>query len=515
MLLVRKRADCTQTRDRDIGARVFRATDAVPRNQPRYRRTETSRRFAGPMDVHPSLVFIAIAIAALTGCGGASHGPAGPAAPEAASDAPAQKITDAKPAPRGPDPDLHRPPQRKLLDIDWTKVALTDDAAALAVWRRIAPTGADWDDKLQEVPAQAGRPLALAVLHGGQFLCTRPATGDCARPAYEVDAPGETAGFDDPCLRRLLALWSLDQLETGDLPAIRAALLGIAQLPPPESQLVEAAIRAVPEPDQDTRLALLARAWRAGQRDLVGGALGGFDEPHLVAAVRDHHIDPALEILSAEGDRALYLAAVNDGALAALARIAAIGDLVALAATAAADAKLPTDLTAALVTATQATDCSVAAAAARALAQHGDRRFVPKRPRTASTAPLMRALCVLASYEALLGNDEPSLVPDYVPKRGLERMTITFDPLSDDDPDGDGDPHTSHTAELVPRAEAVLPELEDLVRAMQHCTGTICVSDDHEFRFVWQRSGGDTVLSRIELADRPPCAPAAPSSPKP
>lgn len=464
------------------------------------------------MDVPSSLVFIALAIAALTGCGGAAHGPEGPAAPEAASEAPAQKITErATPEPpRAPDPDLHRPPRRKLLDIDWTKVALTDDAAARAVWRRIAPTGTDWDDKLQEVPAQAARPLALAVLHGGQFLCTRPATGDCARPAYEVDAPAETAGFDDPCLRRLLALWSLDQLEAGDLPAIRDALLEIAQLPPPESQLVEAAIRAVPETDQDTRLALLARAWRAGQRELVGGALGGFDEPHLVAAVRDHHIDPALEILSAEGDRALYLAAVNDDALAARARITAIGDLVALAA-ASAD-KLPADLTAALVTATRARDCSVAAAAARALAQHGDRRFVPKRPRTASTALLMRSLCVLASYEALLDNDEPSLVPDYVPKRGLERMTITFDPLSDDDPDGDGDPHTSHTAELVPRAEVVLPELEDLVRAMQHCTGTICVSDDREFRFVWQRSGGDTLMSRIELADRPPCVPAPPSS---
>jgi hypothetical protein len=127
----------------------------------------------------------------------------------------------------------------------------------------------------------------------------------------------------------------------------------------------------------------------------------------------------------------------------------------------------------------------------------------------------MRALCVLASYEALLGNDEPSLVPDYVPKRGLERMTITYDPLSDDDLDGNGDPHTSHTAELVPRDEAVLPELEDLVRAMQHCTGAICVSDDREFRFVWQRSGGDTLLSRIELADRPPCVPAPPNSPKP
>jgi hypothetical protein len=459
------------------------------------------------MDVSTPLLFTALAIAALTACGGAAHGPVTPSAPAVADPPEAPKIPEAD---RAPDPDLHRPPRRKLLDIDWEKVDLTDDAAALAVWQRIAPTGADWDDKLQEIPAKAARPLALAVLHGGQFLCTPPATGDCARPAYDVAAPAETAGFGDPCLRRLLALWSLDQLEAGDLPAFRDALLAIVQLPPPESQLVEAAIRAVPETDQDTRLALLVRAWRAGQHELVGGALGGFDETHLVAAVREH-IDPALEILSAEGDRAVYLAAVNDDALAPRARTAAITDLVALATqTSAASPRLPADLTAALVTATRAKDCSVAAAAARALAQHGDPRFVPRRPRTASTAQLMRAVCVLASYEALLGNDEPSLVPGYVPARGLERMTISFDPLSDDDPDGDGDPHTSHTAELVPRAEAVLPEIEDLVRAMQHCTGAICVSDDHEFRFVWQRSGGDMLLSRIELADRPPCPPAAP-----
>ena len=75
---------------------------------------------------------------------------------------------------------------------------------------------------------------------------------------------------------------------------------------------------------------------------------------------------------------------------------------------------------------------------------------------------------------------------------------------------GDGDPHTVHTTELVPRTEAVLPELEDLVRAMQHCTGAICVSDEHEFRFVWTRGE----LSRIELADRPPCTPTAPGAPR-
>ena len=28
------------------------------------------------------------------------------------------------------------------------------------------------------------------------------------------------------------------------------------------------------------------------------------------------------------------------------------------------------------------------------------------------------------------------------------------------------------------------------MRAFPHCTGTICVSDDHEFRFVWIKLGG-------------------------
>src|SRR5262245_16955541 len=144
------------------------------------------------------------------------------------------------------DPDLHRPPPRRLLDIEWDKIALTDDAAALALWRRIAPTGADWEDKLQEIPAAAARPLAIAVLHGGNFTCAQPPTGACAAPLYDVAPPADTAGFDDPCLRRLLALWAIDRLDDRDLPAIKPALLAIAAIPPPESQLVAAAIHAIP-----------------------------------------------------------------------------------------------------------------------------------------------------------------------------------------------------------------------------------------------------------------------------
>jgi hypothetical protein len=449
------------------------------------------------IDVLGRSAFMPLVTGALISCGGAHPLPAKPPEPVAGAVAEPVARSVAEPVGREPDPDLHRPRPRRLLDIDWAKLPLTSAAEAVAAWRRIAPSGADWDDKLQEVPAEAAGPLALAVLRGGNFTCSKPPPpGDCARPSYDVEAPAETAGFDDPCLRRLLALWALAQLDEAAASTVVDALRAIAAIPPPESQLVAAALHALPETAQDARLELLAIAWRAGQHELVDSTVGTLDEPHLIEAVRRHRIAGALEILSAEGHREVYLAAVSDEALDARARATAIIELVA-----AAD-KLPRDLQAALVTAARSKDCSVAAVAARALEQRGDRRFVPRRPRSTSIPQLMRGLCVLASYESLQPSDEASLLASYLPARGLERVTISYDALSDTDPDGDGDPHTAQVAELVPRSEAVLPELTDLIRAMKHCAGTICVSDDRELRLVWSRAGE---LTRIELTDRPPC----------
>jgi hypothetical protein len=434
----------------------------------------------------------------LGGCSGTPHEPT-IAPPASAGRAPAAAK---QPAPRPPDPDLHRPPPVQRLAIDWASVALASDADATALWLRIAPTGADWEDKLPEIPPAIAHELAVALLRGGNFTCAVPPSGACARPLYDVAPPADTAGLSDPCLRRLLALWSIDLLADDDLPAVRPSLLAIAAIPPPESQLVAAAIRAIPDADQDTRLELLGAAWRAGQHDLVDSSVGSLDEAHLAVAVKRHHIAGALEVLSPEASRAVYLAAITDPALPARARTMAITELAALAAV---DTKLAPELQTALVAAVASKDCAVAAAAVRVLDQHGDHRFVPSRPRTTSTAQLMRAVCVLASYEALQGSDEVSLLATYLPARGLERTTITYDPLSEVDSDGDGDPHTNRSGEIVPRNEAVLPELDDLVRAMQHCTGTVCVSEDHEFRFVWKPISNALMLARIELAERPPC----------
>jgi len=465
---------------------------------------ETRGRPASLLDVLTRSRFITAlaltAVAGLSGCGGTPQSSDHPRSP-----APADHDTGARTA--GPDPDLNRPPPRKLLSIDWRATPLASEADALAVWRQIAPTGEDWEEKLDEVPASAVRPLAVAMLRAGGFQCAAPPpAGECARPALEVPEPAHEAGLADPCLRRLLALWSVAQLEAGDLPQVRDALRAIAAIPPPESQLVAAALRAVPDPDQGELLSLIAIAARAGQRDVVNAAVGRLDEPHLIEAAGKHHIEGALEVLSGSAHRASYLAAIVDEDMAPAARAGAIVELVS------ADDqsgnvpldKLAPDTQAALVKAAEARDCAVAAVAARALAEHGVRKYVPARPRTRSPDVMMRALCVLASYEPLR-NDEASLLASYVPPKGLERVLIEYDALSDIDTDGDGDPHTRRSIDLIARNELAVPEPEDLARAMKRCTGAVCKSVDREFRFAFRPINGELWLSRLEIIERPPC----------
>ena len=109
---------------------------------------------------------------------------------------------------------------------------------------------------------------------------------------------------------------------------------------------------------------------------------------------------------------------------------------------------------------------------------------------------MMRAMCVLASYENLQKADEASLLtrlPDA--PAAWSWSQVAYDPYNEVDRDGDGDPHTERTIDLIDRDTAVLPEIEDLVRAMHHCTGTICKSDDREFRFSFKRDGREMLLS--------------------
>jgi hypothetical protein len=286
-------------------------------------------------------------------------------------------------------------------------------------------------------------------------------------------------------------MWAISQLDVDDLPRVMDALKKIVAIPPPESQLTEKALKSLPDNQLDARLALAGIAFAAGQRDVVNGALSDFDEQHLLDAAQKHHIDGALEVLSAEAHRAAFLAAITDEQMNAGARADAMIELVAT------QDKLAKDVRAVLATASRSKDCGVAAAAARLLVQHGERKFAPTRPRVKKPEPMMRALCVLASYEQLQRADEPSYLPHFIPQRGLELVKTTYDEYAD--------PPTQQTTTVVPREEVVLPEVEDLVRAMHHCKGTTCRSDDREFRFTFKPLGGDLMLTRLDVVEQPPC----------
>ena len=433
------------------------------------------------------LVFVGLSAA----CGGTPHAPAAPEQPPVAKPEALES---------GHNAEVETPARPKLLSIDWNAVRVTTDADAIALWAKLKLTGDDWHDKLEEVPHDLHRALAIALVREGNFTCVpvRP-TRECSTPVFDGPEPALTAGQTDPCLRRLLALWAIERLEADDVPVVMDGLRGIVALPPPESQLVVAALKVIPDAEPAKRLELLSIAFRSGQRELVNNSLGQLDEPFLDEAVIKHHIDGALEVLPVSTHRATYLTAVLDDKLATKARTQAIAELASV------DDKLAVDLQTTLVKATAVDDCSVAAAAARALVKHGEPKYAPKHPRSMSIPALMRAMCVLASYEIGQGNDETSLLPTYIPARGLERVSVTYDALSDSDPDGDGDPHTAHSAELVPRADAVVPEAEDFARAMTHCKGTTCSSDDREFKLSWKPVDGQLMLYRMEIVERPPC----------
>ncbi|MEO9157339.1 MAG: hypothetical protein ABI591_17115 [Kofleriaceae bacterium] len=392
------------------------------------------------------------------------------------------------------DPDLDRAPAPKLLAIDWSAVKLASDPDALALWQQIAPTGDDWQQRLDEIPTDSPiqHALAVALLRAGNFTCVAPAHA-CHAP-LEVETPRPDATLADPCLRRVLALWSIDQLEPADAPQLRDVLKQLAQLPPPESQLVADAIQLAAA-DPALAFELIAAAWHAGQHELVDGMMGSLDDAQLIEAATKLHIDGAFEALTATAQRTVFLGALADEQLDWKTRAQAMTEL------AGDDDQLAPDLRKALIAATRSPSCETAAAAAHVLDRHGEHAYVPFKPITTKPAPLTRGLCVTTAYEQQARADERAPFTSYIPARGLELVTVTYDPYSEVDSDGDGDPHTNRTNELVERAQVELPDLPDFLGALRHCVKGTCSSEDHDFKLVWKHG----LLARLEIIEKPPC----------
>src|SRR5690606_34267101 len=153
---------------------------ASPRERGHY--TETERASTRLMTVL-RLSSFTIALVAFA-CGGSPREATRPVVTPAPS--------TSEPASQGKLAEPEAPPAPRLLDIDWSTITLTSDADALALWRRIAPTGEDWEGKLEEIPddGSIASSLAVTLLNGGNFTCATPQPPrDCPARVADIDAP--------------------------------------------------------------------------------------------------------------------------------------------------------------------------------------------------------------------------------------------------------------------------------------------------------------------------------------
>ncbi len=289
------------------------------------------------------------------------------------------------------------------------------DERALARWRELAP-GPTWQE-MPRLPEDEARPLARALLRGGNFACA--ALDEhiaCGQPMRDWEPLADDAGFDDPCLRRVLATWAVAQLTPDDAVALEPVLAALVQLPSPDDDLAAAAFDAATDDAMRLRLlAAIAEAARghherlmaaADASDADGTLWATFDMETLEArlqqlatgletdaarleALARFEADTVIDALDPVAHRAVHLASLADPARGVEARTAALTRFAA---------EPGDDVTTALVAAAEAADCALAAAAAEALAARGDRSRLPARPATRDPERHMRALCRLAAW---------------------------------------------------------------------------------------------------------------------
>ena len=271
-------------------------------------------------------------------------------------------------------------------------VAPADDAAAMELWKKLAPTGADYQNKLAAISddASVARPMARAMLKAGGFECKKTVdTGNCGEEILEFAPIDEDTGLDDPCLRRRLAEWALEHVNRSDVAGLRDTLLDLVKLDVPESELTNGAFTAVPNGDDELRLTLMAAALESGHEseaeEQVEHLVG---EAAIVRAASELGLDAAVTRLDPKKHRATRLAALGDDRLTVETREVLVDAF---------DQDRRADVAAALISMRGASDCGLAMRAALLLADRGDKSALPRWSATGTADDLLRALCLIAN----------------------------------------------------------------------------------------------------------------------
>jgi hypothetical protein len=417
---------------------------------------------------------------ALAACGPTPRAPT-PVAPPSPAPPPAVSV-DAAPL----DP----------LGIDWSTLDYHDDDHALAVWDRLALTGDNWQQRLSLIPDDASalrEALARSLLRQGNFAC--PSTEvrlDCDRTVREFTPVSDTASLTDPCLRRELAFWALDQLDSTTLQTELAAdLISLAGLPSPEEELNRAALARVD--DETLRLQMLDAIERAGNEVVADESLGNLSQTGLEHAALQLHIDGAVDVLDATESPSFFASALLSTGLRRDTRVKVARDLANVALTLPEDDPSRAQVFSALEAATRDADCALAGAATASLATARGRavRLLPKKP---DARAYRHAFCAAL---------HSGVDTDWQPFLGAFGLVV-----DNEEPDDSGTP--ARTIERIKLADLTsLPFSSDLAAALPHCapSATECrvPGTGTTLTLHWKRAGSRLVLDKVTRRERPGC----------
>jgi len=220
--------------------------------------------------------------------------------------------------------------------------------------------------------------------------------------------------FDNPCLRRRLALWALAELDPGDLPKVADTLRAMLEMDEPEAELQPAALAAFERGPEPLRLTAYKIAVAKDMEDKI--QVAGLSEQGMAMAARELGIDSAALALDPSRQLEVLAQVLNDDRqLSDETRGTILATL--------------SEVRGAIVTraleklAAGGLNCDLAMSAALALEERGDGSFLPRRWLNEDEDAARRALC-MSMHDSDEGRAR-TLLASFVGKQGVRVTKVS------------------------------------------------------------------------------------------
>ena len=360
--------------------------------------------------------------------------------------------------------------------------APTDVAQALALWKKLAPTGADYHEKLASIPADPSvrGPMALALIAGGDFTCEETVEySECGDDHTNFADFNPKSTFADPCLRRRLALWALPELDPADIGKVADTLTAMLEMDDePETELQAAALAAFERAPEAIRLRAYKTAMAKGMEEKI--EIDGLSENGLIAAARDLGIDAAA--LALDRGRHLEVLAVLLNDVQQMSEETRSTILTSLA-----EVKEVVSTEALEKCAAGSDSCALAMDAALALEERGDGSFIPRRWARDDEDAARSALC-MSMHDTDEGRAR-TLLASFIGPEGVLVNEVHKSEWEDMDRDRDAGPEEDEP-DAGPERVTSLDDIEELVRQTIEFENLSPEWEKRELSFTRAKDGG-------------------------